>query len=466
VVIYVENPTKTERPLFVGTPDISEEAAQGLDDVIDYAMAKNKTVVDEGKETMRYFVSGINCTPGSARSEMMAVKLKYEKDGGIVAFHGYQSFAPGEVSPEIAHEIGVKLATRLWGDRFQIVVATHLDKGHIHNHVVCNSVSHIDGKRFRSNKTTYRAMRKASDELCLEYGLSVIDNPAPGRAKHYAEWRSEREGKPTWKSIIKHDVDEAIKKAMTERQFFSNLKALGYEIKQGLDISVRPAGKERYFRLARNFGDAYTIENIRRRILGQTTMKLPIPKHRPPDRPRPAKMPAVFRGSIYSLHRHYLYLFGFYEKGSPGANERMHFLLREDLRRLDEISADEKLLGQEGINTAGQLSGFKDNLKTEIAVLANERKQIRYEIRAMSDGDTPKTTKDDPRIKQINNRLKKLRKEVRQCERIAVRSGVLQKRIEQIEQDEYKDESRREVKQSGRIRTGNRNHHEDGDARR
>jgi len=113
-------------------------------------------------------------------------------------------------------------------------------------------------------------MRKQSDMLCQEFGLSVIKNPEQGKSKHYSEWNAERSGHPTWRSVTKSDIDTVIRRSMTERQFFCNLKDMGYEIKHGKDISVKPPGKERYMRLERNFGDDYTIEGIRRRILVQT----------------------------------------------------------------------------------------------------------------------------------------------------------------------------------------------------
>jgi len=458
VVIYVQNPEKTELPDYVGSPDIMRQSAQGLEDVIVYAMATNKAVEDEGKDSMRYFVSGVNCTPGSARDEMLATKARYEKQGGIVAYHGYQSFSPGEVTPGIAHEIGIKLANQLWGERFQVLVATHLDRGHIHNHFVCNSVSHVDGRKFRSNKTSYRQMREASDELCYEYGLSVIQDPKPGRSKHYAEWQAEREGKPTWRSIIKKDVDEAIDNATSARQFFDNLKVLGYEIKQGADISVRPPGKERYLRLARNFGGDYTIDGIRQRILSHTDARLSLRQRITRDSPAPKKMPAYPKGSILALHRHYLYLFGFYKRGSPSGsspNARMHYLLREDLKNLDEIIADEKLLSRESISTDGELLSFQERLIGQIENLTCERTELKQSIRAAANGASY-TTKYNPQYQQLNKQIKELSKEVRQCERIADRSGSLKERIERIEKDDTRKPGKEETRTHGRIRTGGR----------
>ena len=144
VVIYVQNPDKTKNPEIAKLPELSgmeEKETQGLSDVIAYAVSAEKTrqqgnagaaegeeIDDENEKVMEQYVSGVNCAPTTARSEMMAVKKRFGKDEGIMAFHGYQSFAPGECTPAMAHEIGVKLAEELWGSRFQVIVATHLDR--------------------------------------------------------------------------------------------------------------------------------------------------------------------------------------------------------------------------------------------------------------------------------------------------------------------------------------------------
>ena len=192
-----------------------------------------------------------------------------------MAFHGYQAFASGETDPATAHEVGVALAQELWGGRFEVVVATHLDKAHLHNHFVVNSVSFADGRRFHRDAACYRAMREASDELCREHGLSVVESPGRGGARHHAEWRAEREGRPTWRSLVKADVDEAVGRAASMRQFHANLRAMGYDVKVGKDISVRPPGKERFVRLRRNFGDAYSQEGIGARILANSRQRCP-----------------------------------------------------------------------------------------------------------------------------------------------------------------------------------------------
>lgn len=184
VVIYVENPDKTENPSFFEKPDMSDAQMQGLSDVIEYAANQEKTQMEDGV-LLQNFVSGVNCLPATAREEMLAVKKRFGKEDGTVAYHGYQSFAPGEATPEIAHEIAVKLARQLWGEKYQVLVATHLDKAnHLHSHFVINTVSFVDGIKFHRTEKDYYDMRRASDELCREYGLSVIEEPKPGKSRH------------------------------------------------------------------------------------------------------------------------------------------------------------------------------------------------------------------------------------------------------------------------------------------
>ena len=265
--------SKRKFPKLYVEDNVDPERMKALLDVIDYAADPSKTdsaIHDENIETHQQFVTGINCLPATARDEMQAVKKRFGKEDGVIAYHGYQSFAPGEADPKTAHEIGIRLAKELWDEKYQVVVATHLDKdNHLHNHFVVNTVSFVDGTRYHRTGKDYHNMQVASDNLCREYGLSVVENVHYGKSKQYGEWRAEQEQRPTWRGFIKADIDEAIRMSLTERQFFRHLEEKGYEIKFGKDISVRPQGKERFVRLMRNFGEEYSIENIRRRILSQ-----------------------------------------------------------------------------------------------------------------------------------------------------------------------------------------------------
>lgn len=444
VVIYAENPEKTANPKFYADRELNEQDGQQLTDVIRYAVNSEKTQ-EKGNEDgtpLHRFVSGINCSPATARDEMLAVKKRFGKKDGTVAYHGYQSFAPGEATPELAHEIGVKLATRLWGDRYQVIVATHLDKeNHLHNHFVLNTVSFVDGIKYHRTKKDYHDMQTVSDELCREYRLSVIENPQYGKAKQYGEWRAEQEQRPTWRGLIRADMDEAIRQSMTERQFFDNLRKKGYEVKIGKDISVRPPGKERFVRLIRNFGEDYSIEQIRRRILSQTRAE------KKPSEPTRQVIRIRLFGSLKktrkitgfrALYVHYCYLLGIFPKNRPQqSRKRLHFLLREDLLKLDAITAETRLLIGHRIDTAEQLFSYRDKVSEKITVLTDERKQLyKTQRTAAVKSDPEKAAEVKTQIAALSKELAALRKEVVLCNSIAKRSGVIKEKIKAVREDE------------------------------
>lgn len=449
VVIYVENPDKTANPAFVERKDLSDRQVQGLSDVIDYAANSGKTqAVDEKSEVLRSFVSGVNCHPSTARDEMIAVKKRFGKEDGTVAYHGYQSFAPGEATPEIAHEIGLKLAQRLWGERYQVLVTTHFDKeNHLHNHFVLNTVSFVDGIKYHRTAQDYRDIQAASDALCREYGLSVVENPQPGKSKHYGEWRAEQEQRPTWRGIVRADVDEAIRQSMTERQFFENLRKKGYEIKIGKDISVRPPGKERFVRLMRNFGEDYSIDRIRKHILEQSKAARPLPEST--KRPKKYRLTGNLKTSkkitgFRALYFHYCYLLGIFPKGRPKSNKRLHFLLREDLAKLDTISQEAKLLAVNHIDTAQQLVSYKDGLETKIQALTDQRKELyRSRLTITVKSDSEKREVISAEISSISKQLFYLRREVKLCDDIAIRSGVMREKIQAVRSNTQPDRKER-----------------------
>ena len=444
VVVYVENPDKTTNPKFYTDEDMTEQDGQELSDVIRYAVNSRKTQKADNEDcaVVHRFVSGINCSPSTARDEMLAVKKRFGKENGTVAYHGYQSFAPGEATPEMELEIGMKLAARLWGDRYQVIVATHLDKeNHLHNHFVLNTVSFVDGIKYHRTKKDYHDMQTVSDELCREYRLSVIENPQYGKAKQYGEWRAEQEQRPTWRGLIRADIDEAIRQSMTERQFFDNLRKKGYEVKIGKDISVRPPGKERFVRLMRNFGEDYSLDNIRRRILSQSR----------PVRKKPEQKPEILRvrlvGSLKTarkltgfraLYVHYCYLLGIFPKNRPQqSRKRLHFLLGEDLLKLDAITAETRLLIGHRIDTAEQLFCYRDEVNGKIEALTSDRKQLyKAQRTAAVKSDPEKAAEVKAQIAALSKELTSLRKEVVLCNSIAERSGVIQEKIKAVREDE------------------------------
>lgn len=184
LISYVENPEKTR----MDNPNL-----QPLWDVFSYVSRPEAT--EQGE-----YVSAINCLKELALQQMILTKRQYGKENGYIAWHGYQSFKPGEVTPEQAHQIGLQTAKEMWGDKYQIIVTTHLDKDHLHNHFCFNSVSFLDGRKYNYSKTEQRKLREISDRICREHGLSVIENPhkAPSRQV----WLDEKSGKPTIPNFI------------------------------------------------------------------------------------------------------------------------------------------------------------------------------------------------------------------------------------------------------------------------
>ncbi len=189
VVAYVKDPNKTANPDY------------DLKNVLTYA-------ADSSKTEKQYYVTGLNCSPHFAFERMTATKERYGKRGGIVGYHGYQSFKPGELTPEECHKIGVLTAKRMWGDRFEVIVATHV-KGSsaLHNHFVINSVSFKDGKKYRWQKGSYRQMRRVSDELCRQHQLSIIENPMPKKVPRQI-WIAEKQGKVKMYKKLKERITE------------------------------------------------------------------------------------------------------------------------------------------------------------------------------------------------------------------------------------------------------------------
>lgn len=436
VLNYAINPDKTDQ---------DRMETDGLQQTLAYTGSNAKT-------ERQLYVRGINCDPGSAYEQMRRTKQQFQKTGGIVAFHGYQSFAPGETTPEVAHAIGVKLAQALWGARFEVIVATHLDKEHLHNHFVLNSVSFVDGKRYYDNKASYSLMRQTSDQLCREHALSVIEQPERGKAKHYGEWRADQESKPTWRGVIREDIDDAIAATRTMSQFYAHLQAKGYEIKAYVKhLAVRPPGKTRFVRL-RNLGEAYSEEAIKQRILDSTWSEKKAAMLSP-RRKRAVlvrgKHPAKYRklSGLQALYIRYLYALGILPRyrSSP---RRASFLLREDLRHLSQIIEQTKLLCRYQLSSRAQLVSYYEARLVEMSEQQIERKFCRRRLRSCRQPEQIAEYREQ--IAAHSRQLAQLRKEVRLCAGILARSDTIKDKLHHRE----KKSSRKEVEAHERKRGG------------
>lgn len=337
VINYVRNPEKT-----IETGHEALASLHVIDDVVEYA-------ADEVKTERRSYVSCLNCREDTAAEQFVETKQLWGKMGGRVCYHGYQSFKAGEVNAETAHEIGVKLASELWGDRFEVVVATHCNTGHYHNHFVINSVSLEDGRKFYNSPADYARMREVSDRLCREYAISVIENPR-GRTKDYTEWQAEHDGSPTFRGTIRADIDRAILASTTERGFFQVLAKMGYQFKirgkSGAPLkypALKPPGAKGYFRFHK-LGDDYALEQIRNRILRNIQKQDPFPKmtHHPPRRCRLRGKSQKKVTGLRALYFRYCYELHIIVK-QPASEKRVSFFLREDVTKLKRLDVETRL---------------------------------------------------------------------------------------------------------------------------
>ena len=390
--------------------------AVSLQDALDYAANRDKT-------EQSCFESSYACTLETAFADMRQTKERWHKLGGVQGYHLVQSFAAGEVTPELAHRIAKELADRVLGGRYEYVIGTHLNTGHIHSHIVWNSVSCVDGKKYRSNYKSYvTEIRAVSDELCRKYKLSIIDTENSNHAaKPYAEWLAEKNGQPTWRTAIRQDVDEAIQQSLTWRQFLSAMERKGYEVRMGRKYPVlRPPGKERFVRF-KTLGKRYTPEAIQTRILYPRSYRPyvenpPTIKH---GRLRSGKKPCRKLTGLRALYYRYLYELG----ALPRKPRRPSYVVRQDAYKLDQRIRQMEFLSRNNIDTLTQLETHRQALQTEIGQLLTKRKQL------------PKNDDVQSQCESVNTALKQLRQEERLCRKIAEHSLEVQQHLTEARRD-------------------------------
>ena len=232
-------------------------------------------IIDPKKTDDELLVSSFGCAASeSAAKEFEWTRNLAAQQGAqipkVIARHLIQSFDVGEVSPEVAHEIGKQFADEWLKGKYEYVIATHIDKGHCHNHIIFNAVNFVDYHSYRSNKRTYRELRLLSDEICKEHGLSVIP-PSQNKGMDYKEYTEAKKG-TSWKQKLKQTIDRLVITAKDYDEFLKLMQEAGYEIKTGKYISFRAAGQERFTR-AKTIGENYTEERIKERIAGHNPRK-------------------------------------------------------------------------------------------------------------------------------------------------------------------------------------------------
>ena len=431
LLAYVANKNKTTMEIQNGFDDEEMRlAAEAL------GLSSDHFATEEKK-----FVTGINCTPENA-NEVMLTLLEGTSPSNIQCYHGYQSFKPGEVTPDVAHAIGVQLANELWGEDFPVIVATHIDKGHVHNHF-CLSASGFSGKRYHDCNATYKLMRETSDRLCREYGLSVIENPSKDRHKHIAEVHAEKKGIPTMRDQIRADIDVVARREFTIKNFYNRMRSLGYTIERRGDfLRVKPYGYDKFFRLDK-LGKGYTEEDVEARIRNNAHNRqwTPIPYYQQTLREKPT--------GLYALYLHYCYLLGAIPKVIP-KNLEAYAAIKEDVRRARMYSEQAKFLGKYFLDTKDDLIQHALKVRAQMDVLYKERQKLRNKMRWMKDPDEMQPIREQ--IFAISDKLKPLRKEYAMCKDIYDRSDDIEKTVERVEFPQLVEQERQKaaLKKNGR----------------
>ena len=428
---YITNPEKT-------LSEFTESEKQALADVIAYA-------ADEGKTEQFFYTTGINCSVEFARDQFNATKIRFGKTGGNVAYHAYQSFREGEVTPDEAHAIGVQLARELWGDRFQIVVATHVNTKCTHNHMVINSVSFKDGLKFHDCKDTYRQLKEASDRICLERGLSIVENPK-GKGVNQYVYKMEKAGMPTRYNIARQAIDEAVSLSLNIEEFKYELRKRGYSYRfdpQRKYWTITPPGGRKPIRIHK-LGDDYSRESIERRIYDNDpsvrTERLRQQYRQPNNYNLRRRIDRIMgRSGLEKLYLRYCYELGYLPKYQQNPT-KLHILLKEDLLKCDQYSEQAKLLSRYHVDTEKDLTDLMENIEGRIKVLSLDRDELRRTMRRV----LPESEISDAkgRIKYLTAEIRELRHELKVCGDIQHRSGHIRENLAVIDRDRMRERTR------------------------
>jgi len=412
---YADNPDKTT-------------AREYLDDDLYAALSYAE---NDSKTDRKMYVGGINCSKENAYAEMIAVQRRFGLRGKVVGYHGIQSFVAGEVTAEQAFEIGKATARRMWGDRYQVLVTVHLNTDNVHCHFVVNPVSFKGGAKFQNKIGDHKELRKVSDAICREHGLSVLENSNfyGGNKKDY--WRH-KAGKKTHRDYLREDVEYCLTFATSPREFESQLYALGYTL-DPVRFSVKAKHWERSVRLDKiGFSKEVIQEQLDENAINR--FRLFTLEYKPPYRPKKFPLEDELRKLEFSIDHSYdaanvlvdtiFYLVITVIQIVAELADVM--LLSPDLRAaekdLKELIADYRFIQEQDIHTVADLQSNIDESKAQLSDLERERKTLSNRIRR------PKSPEDENRNKERRKAISKQMKPVRERLRRGLGTEVSEQR--------------------------------------
>ena len=328
-------------------------------------------VLNGDKTKEQVLTAHLNCEPSREVRQMLETKRDYGKEDGVQYYHMIQSFRPGEITPELALEIAREFASEhLPG--YQTVIGVHVDKEHIHAHILFNSVNGDTGEKYHSNaQSYYQQIRAISDRLCREHGLSVIMRGEPSKAVSYIEWLRQSKGQATFRSMLEADLREAIQDANDLGHFFLLMEHKGYEIKHGTRLGFRLRGQDRFMIPGRK-NPLFTEDGIQAAIRGN--LSAIEAGSRPAVLPRPSYRPYVphpkYKGFL-ALYVHYLYLLG--KIGQRQYPPRMTPRLRQEVMKSEQYRAQFAFLRENNITGHDDMTAFLARTEETLAGLTKQR---------------------------------------------------------------------------------------------
>jgi hypothetical protein len=411
-----------------------------------HLLSSVKYIMQEEKTGNGRYISGVNLFPMYPQDVIDSfyfTKKSWEKETGRLAYHWEQSFKPGEVSPAEAHQIGMEFAEKVFGD-FEVVVATHIDKKHIHNHFLFNSVSCVNGLKYHEPDSLYYEYRKINDAICISHGLSTVPEQQNTRRRYlsYPEKNPASKNK-TVRDFIYEDFDTAIQKAKSTDDFYRILRVeMGYRIKRGDNImhtAVSPAGHKNYFRLYK-FKDGYTETDIEKRIAEKILRRDEerIFRYRPSAQKKPDAQLINF--SFYFLRRwdrkqlwssFLMYRFILRTMQARRYPVYVPFETRRQIAQLDKINQATALLIRNKLDTTEQVKAYMDERKEKVSSLYSKINRLNRELRKTQYAAHPELRSEiKEEIAETRKEISKNNREKKLCESILERAGEITTVIE------------------------------------
>ena len=438
-------------------------------------------VTNPDKTEEQVLTAYLNCDPGHAYQQMMDTKQAVGKTDGRQAYHIIQSFAPGEITPELAFELAQEFAhEHLAG--YQVVIGTHVDRHHIHSHIVLNSVNMDTGAKYISTRQNYYTqIRAISDRLCREHGLSVILEGDDQKSMSYIDWLRQSKGQPTYRSMLEADLKSSIEDANSIGDFFRLMERKGYEIKHGNRLGFKLRGQS-HFMYPERKNPKYSEDGIRAAIDGNMDAifmgkQLAVVYRQPYKSYR--KHPK-YTGFL-ALYYHYLYILGKIEKGQYPP--RVTGNMRREVMRFEQLRAQFQLLNENGISTESDMTAFMEKAEAKIKALIKQRTILNVQkkkrqslFQALTDekalapakrlydqghsgmeaeaqqymdavklldscGESREALSQQQselytKLADLNRELRQVRKQIKMCEEIRAQTAAMQKNIREIEHPE------------------------------